>query len=102
MTIRRNASWQDRVDERILELLYDEPWSVPPVMEVELPIEVTENQIRDRCKVLADAGLISIQPSEGWMVEITTQGMLYVDGGADIELYPKPRPPQSIDLEERS
>jgi hypothetical protein len=60
MTIRRNASWIQRLDEWILEVLDEEPWSTPSMMELELPIEATEAQIRKWCIVLADAELIAV------------------------------------------
>ena len=97
MTIRRNASWQDRLDERILELLDEESWSTPAVMVLDVPIEATKAQIRDRCKVLADAGLVAIEPDDGWMIHLKTRGKLYLEGEVDIDLYPSPRSPRTLD-----
>ncbi|CAI49272.1 homolog to phage PhiH1 repressor protein [Natronomonas pharaonis DSM 2160] len=96
MTIRRNAGWQDRLDERILELLDEEPWSVPGMMTVEIPLNVTEQQIRERCLRMADIGLVSVEPDNGWMVQLTTEGRLYLEGDLDAELYPHPRHPKRL------
>lgn len=97
MGVRRNAGWQERLDERILELLNDEPWSTPPIMECELPISATEAQIRDRCMVLADADLVEVDLSNGWRMELTTEGKLYLEGVLDMNLYPMPRRPNVLE-----
>jgi len=91
-----NAGWQERLDERILELLDDEPWSTPSIMEVELPLDATEGQIRERCLVLADAELIAIDPGDNWRCELETRGKLYLDGKIDVQLYPSPRSPRML------
>ena len=66
-------------------------------MELEIPSRATKAQIRDRCKVLADAGLVAIEPDDGWMIHLKTRGKLYLEGEADIDLYPSPRSPRTLD-----
>lgn len=97
MGVRRNAGWQERLDERILELLNDEPWSILSMMEVELPISATETQIRERCLLLADANLIVVDFSDGWRVELTTEGKLYLEGTLDMNHHPVPRRPNVLE-----
>jgi hypothetical protein len=97
MTIRKTARWQRTLDERILEHLADEPWSTPELMELVEGIDATSAQIRDRCRVLADADLVAIYEDEGWNTELTTLGELYLKGEADIELYPRPRHPRTLE-----
>lgn len=97
MTIRKTANWQQTLDERILEHLDDEPWSTPDLMELVKGIDATAAQVRDRCRVLADAELVAIYETEGWNVELTTLGELYLKGEADIELYPRPRHPRILE-----
>jgi hypothetical protein len=97
MTIRKTAKWQQTLDERILEHLDDEPWSTPELMELVEGIDATAAQIRDRCRVLADAELVAIYMNKGWNVEITTLGLLYLNGEADIDLYPRPRHPRTLE-----
>jgi hypothetical protein len=89
--IRRSARWQERLDERILEVLADEPWSTPELLAVEVPIDVTEGQVRDRCKVLADADLLALDLEDGWRVELTGLGKRYLEGETDMRLYRRPR-----------
>lgn len=96
MGIRLNASWQERLDERILELLDDEPWSTPAIMEIELPIKATEAQIRERCMVLTDAELIAVEPGDNWRCELETRGKLYLEGEIDVEWHPSPRSPRML------
>lgn len=97
MTIRKTAKWQQTLDERILEHLDDEPWSTPELMELVEGIDATAAQIRDRCRVLADVELVAVYMDKGWNVEITTLGLLYLNGEADIDLYPRPRHPRILE-----
>ena len=97
MTLRKTARWQQALDERILEHLDDEPWSTPELMEFVDGIDATPTQVRDRCRVLADADLVAIYLNQGWIVELTTLGRLYLKGEADIQLYPRPRHPRVLE-----
>lgn len=65
-------------------------------MPVELLIEAAENQIRERCMVLADAGLVAVDPDDNWRCELTTDGKLYLDGEMDVDLFDSPRSPGAI------
>ena len=97
MHVRLTAGWQQTLDDRIIEHLDDESWSTPGYMEMVPGIDATKAQIRDRCRVLADAGLVALQQEEGCYVELTTLGELYLDGEADIDLYPRPRHPRVLE-----
>ena len=99
MTIRQNASWQERLDERILEALDEEPWSTPELLAIEVPLDATENQVRDRCKRLADAELIDLDLEDGWRVELTGLGKRYLEGETDMEYHRRPRWVRTIDTE---
>ena len=98
MTIRRNASWQERLDERNLEHLDENPHSYPEFIVMESCVSATEAQIRDRCKRLADAELIHIDLND-WRLEICGLGQRYLAGEADVDLYPHPRSVRHIDEE---
>jgi hypothetical protein len=98
MTIRRNASWQERLDERILEHLDENAHSYPEFIALEPCVSATEAQVRDRCKRLADADLIHIDLND-WRLEIRGLGERYLDGKADVDLYPHPRSVRNIDEE---
>jgi hypothetical protein len=97
--IRRSARWQGRLDERVLEVLADEPWSTPGILACEVPLDATEGQIRDRCKVLADAELLALDLEDGWRVELTGLGKRYLEGETDMRLYRRPRGVGDIDRE---
>ena len=99
MPIRRNASWQERLDERILEALNEEPWSTPDLLAIEVPLDVTENQIRDRCKRLADAEAIDVDLEDGWRVELTGLGKRYLECETDMKYHRRPRWVRVIDEE---
>jgi len=79
------------LDERILEVLDKEPWSAPELLAVEVPLDATENQVRDRCKRLADAELIDVDIDDGWRVELTGLGKRYLEGETDMEYHRHPR-----------
>lgn len=98
MTIRRNASWQEQLDERILEHLDDHTYSYPEFIALEPCISAPEGIIRDRCKRLADADLIHIDLND-WQLEICGLGERYLRGEADIAVYPYPRSVKHIDEE---
>jgi hypothetical protein len=92
MTIRRTADWQESIDDRILEHLAEEPWSTTHHMASLPAIHATEKQVRDRCCRLADVDLVSWIDEENLdMIELTTEGKLYLDGELDVKLYPAPR-----------
>jgi len=77
------------LDDRILEHLAEESWSSPSLIASSVYIEAPEGTIRDRCKLLADAGLIA--PIHRNAYEITTWGQLYLDGELDAAHQPKPK-----------
>jgi len=90
MTMRKPAEWMCSLDERILEYLNDEPWTMPHVLEHELSMDASEKRIRERCQLLADADLI--EPIHSEMYELTTWGRLYLEGEVDARNQPRPRP----------
>jgi hypothetical protein len=97
MTIRRTAHWQQSIDDRILEHLRDESWSTPRFMTNVQGIHATETQVRERCRVLADADLVAFLTSDQDMVELTGRGKQYLEGKVDVELYPRPRHPRDLE-----
>lgn len=56
----------------------------------EIRMDASENRIRERCRLLADADLIA--PIHSEMYELTTWGRLYLDGEVDARHQPRPRP----------
>lgn len=98
MTIRKTAHWQQSIDDRILEHLRDESWSTPKFIANMSHIHATEPQIRDRCRVLADVDLVAFLTEDLDLVELTTWGRQYLEGDVDVELYPRPRHPNDMEL----
>lgn len=97
MTIRKTARWQWCLDDRILEHLRDDSLSTAKQIAIRDGIHATESQVQDRCKVLADAGLVAFLSEDCDFVELTTEGQQYLEGEIDVELYPYPRHPKAIE-----
>lgn len=97
MTVRRTASWQQCIDDRILEHLRDESWSTPRYMARLQGVHATEAQVRERCRVLADTDLVAFLTDHEDLVELTTWGERYLDGEVDVDLYPRPRHPKLME-----
>jgi DNA-binding FadR family transcriptional regulator len=92
MDVRKQAAWMRKLDDRILEHL-DRDWSTPSLMAQHPCFEdmnVSRGQIRERCQMLADAGLVDRQHDD--IYEITTWGQLYLRGEVDAQNQPRPRP----------
>lgn len=89
------------LDERILELVDKLEPVTTDLLCQELKITASRRQIRDRCKVLADAGLLEPffdKPSAD-LWELSIWGMLYLNGEIDANLrrpIPSPRPPHAV------
>lgn len=86
---RRTASWMCLLDERILEHLSDEPWSSPSIMASTFNFDASEDRIDERCRMLADAELVHFSFGDTDLVEITSWGMLYLNGEIDAESQPE-------------
>lgn len=87
MPIRRNASWQERPNERILEYLDGESYAVPEEIVAVKNIEANPARIRERLRWLASTDFVHFVRGEGSdVVEITTDGKLYLEGEIDSRL----------------
>lgn len=85
------------MDARILEHLCDESWATPSYMARLQGVHATEAQVRERCRVLADADLVAFPTDHQNLVGLTTLGMEYLKGEVDIGLYPRPRHPRVME-----
>lgn len=75
------------LDDRILEYLRSEPWAVPQEIVALPTVDATENIVRERFRWLATIDFVEYPFGEGSeMVEITTDGILYLDGRIDAQL----------------
>lgn len=97
MTIRKTARWQQCIDDRILEHLRDESWSSASRIALQDGIHATEAQVHDRYRVLADADLVAFLSEDQDYIELTTEGIQYLKGEIDVELYPRPRHPNLME-----
>lgn len=87
MVVRRNAEYMLALDERILEYLRVEPWAVPDEVVTIPNVNATENIVRERFRWLATIDFVEYPFGEGSeMVEITTDGILYLEGRVDAQL----------------
>jgi len=86
------------VDDRILEALDDSDgdWLTFGYLSTLDGIHATEDQVQERCKVLADVGLVVFLTEDADLVGLTTEGEQYLEGKVDVELYPAPRHPRMI------
>ena len=75
-------------DDRILEYLDREGWGTPSLIADETSIDISEGHIEDRLKMLYYAVLVV--PIFNDMYEITTEGMLYLEGELDAGNQPTP------------
>lgn len=91
MTDRRPASWMCTLDERIIEYVAEDPMASPSIMESVMQFDASEPRIRERCRMLADAGLIAPITEDFEMHEVTCEGQLYLDGELDAEHQPRPK-----------
>lgn len=58
------------------------------MIESEASIDISRGHLSDRLRIFWYAGLVA--PMYGDMYEITTDGMLYLDGDLDASHLPKP------------
>lgn len=91
--MRKTATWMRQLDERILEHLDESGWSTPSMMAQHPRFEdllASRGHIRERCQMLADAGLVGKEHQD--IYEITRWGQLYLEGEVDAQNQPTPRP----------
>ncbi|MFA9415158.1 hypothetical protein [Natrinema sp. HArc-T2] len=80
----------EQLDDRILEHLHEEEWSSVTVMNSRPEFRASKARLRERCQMLASAELI--EPLHRDMYEITTWGVLYLEGELDADHQPEPSP----------
>jgi hypothetical protein len=88
-------------DDRILEYLAQVSTATAWEIAFEQGFEGETRRFRTRCRVLANAGFVSVVPREGLHdeYEITNWGELYLNGEVDAELQrpcPAVRPPDKV------
>lgn len=86
--MRKNAYWMKQQDDRILEYLEEEGWATPSVIASQACIDISEGHVHDRLLMLWYVDFVS--SIHGDMFEITTDGMLYLEGRVDAGNRPVP------------
>ena len=89
MCIRKSDRWMIQLDERIMEYIAEEDWATPETIAQDRRFPSYEGVISDRCKRLHYVGFI--EPFHGEMYDLTTEGLLYLDGEIDARHQPYPK-----------
>lgn len=79
--MRRSGKWMTIVDDRVLEYIRENEHGSPTEMKREGPIRYSRQYIAERCRKLAEHGLL--QPVGNGVYTITERGEKYLDGELD-------------------
>jgi Mn-dependent DtxR family transcriptional regulator len=79
--MRHSGKWMTIVDDRILEYIRENEHGSPTEMKEEGPIRYSRGYISERCKKLAEHGLLN--PVGNGVYVITDRGEAYLDGELD-------------------
>ena len=88
--VRRPAEWMTALDERILELLADERWATPRSITRRLSLRASVGRVRERCRLLAEVGLVAPLSRERLHYGVTGSGRRYLAGSLDVRRLPRP------------
>lgn len=93
--IRRQGEWMKTVDDRILEHLSEERWPSSPRVIISRTefhdLDVSKIGVRERLRVLSQAGLVEPSTPNHGDFELTVWGRLYLDGDvAADQIVPRP------------
>jgi hypothetical protein len=86
--VRGMAAWMLACDERLMERLNEEGWSTAPPLAT--AVGLPTGMVRDRLRMLADAGLVAFATPDLDLVHLTTSGALYLEGERDQVVHPHP------------
>ena len=92
MDIRRTATWQRTLDERILEALRDDGPASIRYLAAKRSIFATAAQVRARCRLLASVDLVEPHTRDWELFELTGDGRRYLEGELDVSLRWLPHP----------
>lgn len=90
MMTRRSALWQIEPDDRLLEHLRGLGWTHPRTLAGMPSIWLTQRQVKERLRMLADAELVAPMDTDFDSYHITQQGIEYLDGNRAQSLHPHP------------
>ena len=79
--MRKSGKWMTIVDDRVLEYIRENEHGSPTKMMEEGPIRYSKAYIAERCRKLAEHGLL--KPVGNGVYVITERGERYLDGEID-------------------
>ncbi|MGB9987334.1 repressor phrH2 [Salarchaeum japonicum] len=88
---RRTGIWMEVLDDRILEYLATDAAATPETIARSRRRPVSTRKIRERLRVLSQAGYVKPLSDDYEVYELTIWGRLYLDGEARADqLVPEP------------
>ncbi|WP_353634589.1 repressor phrH2 [Halobacterium sp. NMX12-1] len=93
MNVRRTGDWMTTLDDRILEYLDTDAAATPRTIARSRRRPVSTQKIRERLRVLAQAGYVEPWTDDYDLFSLTIWGRLYLDGEARADqIVPEPSP----------
>lgn len=91
--VRRTGDWMTTLDDRILEYLEEDSAATPRTIARSRRRPVSTQEIRERLRVLAQAGYVEPFTDDYELYALTTWGRLYLEGEARADqIVPAPSP----------
>lgn len=78
------------LDERVLERLAAAGWATPRSIARRVSQRASVGRVRERCRLLAQAGLVAPLSRERLHYELTGAGQRYLCGELDVRRLPRP------------
>jgi len=93
MNVRRTGNWMTTLDDRILEYLETDAAATPRTIARSRRRPVSTQKVRERCRVLSQAGYVRPFTRDYELYALTTWGRLYLEGEARADqIVPQPSP----------
>jgi len=93
MNIRRTGAWMTTLDDRILEYLATDAAATPRTIVRAQRHPVSTARVRERLRVLSQAGYVAPWSDDYELYELTSAGRRYLDGEARADqIVPEPNP----------
>jgi len=93
MNVRRTGDWMTTLDDRILEYLAEDPAATPRTVARSQRWPVSTARVRERLRVLSQAGYVAPWSDDYQLYELTSAGRRYLDGDARADqIVPAPNP----------
>lgn len=91
MNARRTGPWMESLDDRILEYLSTDTMATPRTIAKSRRRPVSTQKVKERCRVLSQAGYVEPFTRDCDLYHLTYWGRLYLDGEVRADLLlPEP------------